>query len=290
MFYSNNTKRGFADTDGTLYWGTGNVFWVSPTGAVTAPSLTVPTVAGGSTAAQDLQLQSTTHPTKGKIRLGANAFYDEATGDTHFPGAGANSFRVGVGSTAGNSGVAVGPGATVANGFGVATGYQANASNFGVAIGYLASATGTNAFALGRQASATHAYACAVGFLTASTRDYEFRWGSGNPLSTAPVFALAGNSSTTRNLGVFDVQTEWVDATHATRKSRAKIGTYDFGGFREGVRMESDGAQALLSFFGGSAVARQAAIPNTSGADLATLEAEVNKLKAVIRAYNLMAP
>lgn len=44
-----------------------------------------------------------------------------------------------------------------------------------------------------------------------------------------------------------------------------------------------------LAFWGKTPIAQPAAIPDTSGADLATLEAEVNQLKALLRSVGLMA-
>lgn len=43
-----------------------------------------------------------------------------------------------------------------------------------------------------------------------------------------------------------------------------------------------------LSFYSGTPVTQRPAIPNTTGANIAALEAEVNKLKQLLRDYNLM--
>lgn len=58
MFYSNNTRRGFADTDGTLYWGTGNVFHVAPGGKVTTPGRDGPIVTHADAATIPLDLSA----------------------------------------------------------------------------------------------------------------------------------------------------------------------------------------------------------------------------------------
>lgn len=102
--------------------------------------------------------------------------------------------------------------------------------------------------------------------------------------------AFVAASSTTANQAQGRVTPAWVDSTHATRKGRVSLLAADFSGTdREGVRVESDGTQAMLSFFAGTAVAKQAAIPDTSGATLAALELEVNKLKQLLRNFNLMS-
>ncbi|SHF15182.1 Right handed beta helix region [Pedobacter caeni] len=58
----------------------------------------------------------------------------------------------------------------------------------------------------------------------------------------------------------------------------------------------SDGAMKLaeptgkLGFFGQTPIVKYNAIPNTTGATLSALEEELNKLKALVRAYGLMTP
>jgi len=44
-----------------------------------------------------------------------------------------------------------------------------------------------------------------------------------------------------------------------------------------------------LAFFGANAVAQRGANPDTTGATVAALEAEINELKSLLRAYGLMA-
>lgn len=211
--------------------------------------LITPLIQGGTTAAAPLRLSSTSHSTKGRIEFGANAYYDEATGDTNFPGTAANSVRIGPGATATLNATAMGVGAGATNG-GTSFGRSASAAQDCVAIGYGTVANSLNGIALGRLSNSAHNYACVIGTSITSSRVNEFRYGS-TGAATTPILALSGTSSTTTNLNIFDIQTEWVDSTHATRKSRAKLGTYDFGGFREGLRLESDGTQSLVSIGGG---------------------------------------
>jgi hypothetical protein len=75
-------------------------------------------------------------------------------------------------------------------------------------------------------------------------------------------WTLQGQSSTTagRNMAVVDAA--WADATDASRKGRLVARACDSTGTdREGWRVESDGTQALVGFFGQSAGAR----PTVSG-------------------------
>ena len=52
----------------------------------------------------------------------------------------------------------------------------------------------------------------------------------------------------------------FTDAAAASFKTRGTLLANDFNGEREAIRWEGDGSQALLSFFGGTAVAKQSAL------------------------------
>jgi len=116
--------------------------------------------------------------------------------------------------------------------------------------------------------------------------------GLGSLTSAAP-HTLRGVSSTStiRDLAYLDAG--FVSSADATYTGCVALAAQDYNatsGGREGVRVSSDGTQALVGFYGGTPVSRQAAIPDTSGAALSALEAEVNKVKQLIRNLNLMAP
>jgi hypothetical protein len=71
---------------------------------------------------------------------------------------------------------------------------------------------------------------------------------------------LAAKSSTTVDMPQAGIASEWVNATHATRTSRLKLSTNDYGGAREGIRVESDGAVPRLGFYGATAVVKPTAL------------------------------
>lgn len=77
---------------------------------------------------------------------------------------------------------------------------------------------------------------------------------------------LAAKSSTTTDTLQGALSASWVDATHATRKARTRIWAADSTGLREGVRIEADGTQVLLGFYGGNAVAKPTALTATVAA------------------------
>ena len=53
------------------------------------------------------------------------------------------------------------------------------------------------------------------------------------------------------------ITSAWADSTHATWKGRLTLNALDYNGSREGLRIESDGTQALFGAFGHAAVAQQ---------------------------------
>jgi hypothetical protein len=83
---------------------------------------------------------------------------------------------------------------------------------------------------------------------------------AGNASQTAPLVVLEQKSSTStlRNAGVVDATL--ATATDASWKGRLVLYAGDFSssnaGQREGVRVESDGTQPLLGFYGHAAVAK----------------------------------
>lgn len=92
-----------------------------------------------------------------------------------------------------------------------------------------------------------------------------------------------GKSSTTAGQSMMALDWQWSTATHASRKALSCWHVYDTAK-REGIRIEADGSQAMLGFFGVAAVARASAYTQTystadkthanfTSADLATTAA-----------------
>ena len=77
---------------------------------------------------------------------------------------------------------------------------------------------------------------------------------------------FAAKSSTTVDTPQAGISSEWVNATHATRTSRLKLSANDYGGAREGIRIESDGAVLRLGFYGATAVVKPTALTATVSA------------------------
>jgi hypothetical protein len=76
-----------------------------------------------------------------------------------------------------------------------------------------------------------------------------------NGFGAAVRFVLQSTGQENRNAGLITVA--WVDATDSSRKAKLALAASDSAGDREGIRVEADGSQALLAFFGGgTAVAR----------------------------------
>ena len=68
---------------------------------------------------------------------------------------------------------------------------------------------------------------------------------------------LNAQSSTTAGQSAALIAASWIVATHASRTARLALSAYDYGGAREGVRIDTDGSAALLGFYGHAAVAQQ---------------------------------
>lgn len=71
-------------------------------------------------------------------------------------------------------------------------------------------------------------------------------------------------SSTTSSQDAFELTTEWVVATHASRTARGKLIAYDTAA-RECIRIEASGSAPMVGFFGAAAVIQQAGTGEATG-------------------------
>jgi hypothetical protein len=271
--------------------GTGNPLVKDATDATKLAAFDASSIATGTTRTYTLPNVSGTLALNGSTAAPLSA-----------PGAGTSSERYGAGATAtGNSSTALGPGAT-ATGNGATTVGSSAAAAFGVgvAIGYNSTA-GNSAqnVVIGGQATASNSItsaSIALGYLAAATANATMVVGS----TTAPIneaifaassggFTLTGQAQSStavlRNAG--RVVATLPTGTDASRKGRlAGLACDAAGTDREGWRVESDGTQPLVSFYGVAAVARAAAIADADGT-LADLTTKYNLLKNAIKALGL---
>jgi hypothetical protein len=99
-------------------------------------------------------------------------------------------------------------------------------------------------------------------------------------------------SSTTEDRDAATINAEWATATDATRMGRMKLYARDAASLREGLRIESDGAQPLVGFLGAAAVARAAHIANPTGGDPAVdvqARTAINAILVVLENLGLVA-
>jgi len=82
---------------------------------------------------------------------------------------------------------------------------------------------------------------------------------------------------------------QWADDTDATRKGRTILQADDFNGVREGLRIEADGAAAMLGFYGAAAVANQTVTGGTAKAALESLLSAVENLGLIDDQTNIVA-
>lgn len=98
----------------------------------------------------------------------------------------------------------------------------------------------------------------------------------------------AAKSSTTVSTGQASLASEWVDATHATRKARITISASDYSGAREGFRCESDGTQIKTSVNGVPAAARAAALTAEIPGDVTRDELRLTELYNACKNFGII--
>ena len=93
-----------------------------------------------------------------------------------------------------------------------------------------------------------------------NTQGLTFTVGANSTGTPTTSFGVTQNftleSSTTADQLAAKIDVLWATATHASRKARMVLSAYDTAA-REGIRIEADGAAAMLGFYGTSAVAKQ---------------------------------
>lgn len=98
---------------------------------------------------------------------------------------------------------------------------------------------------------------------------------------------LQAESSTTASQTLGAILAEWITATHASRAAQIKLEVNDYGGARAALTAQADGAQALLSVFGVTPVARQSHIADPSGGSTVDAEARsaINAILTALENY-----
>lgn len=76
------------------------------------------------------------------------------------------------------------------------------------------------------------------------------------------------DSSTTADRNAAEIDVSWATATDASRKGRMTLSAWDATAAREGLRVETDGTQALLGMYGAAALAKQT-VTGSKGANAA---------------------
>lgn len=116
-------------------------------------------------------------------------------------------------------------------------------------------------------------------------------YGSGNATGNISVIAHGSGSSDASGyayaMGAGDARVEdvaWTEEGVAYSSAISKRASV-----KAGIESVVDATSARMGFFGVTPVAKAAANADTSGATLANLEIEVNELKALLRAYGLLA-
>lgn len=95
---------------------------------------------------------------------------------------------------------------------------------------------------------------------------------------------VGGKSSTTDSAPMATIEWVWIVSTHASRTARLRLLVSDFNSTsREGLRIDADGTQALVGFFGTAAAAQQTITGSRGGnAALASLLTGLANLGLII--------
>jgi hypothetical protein len=90
-------------------------------------------------------------------------------------------------------------------------------------------------------------------------------------------------SSTTVDVPATTIVHNWVVNTHASRTTRMTLNALDFGGTREGLRIQSSGSASMIGFLGAAAAIRQ-----TGGALTAAATYGANEQSMLNKAYTCL--
>jgi hypothetical protein len=223
---------------------------------------------GGATSSEQFGAGATVNGLQSSTALGASANIFPNGGDVTGLGTavGYNASAMGHNCTALGANSLAG---AVGNGDCFALGYSAQATGSqSVALGSTSTADHSQAIAVGYSAAAQQARAIALGYAVTVSQNQGVGIGYGANVTASgewcfcsrdftPTLHFQTNSSTStvRNVGGFVLT--WATSTDATRKGRiAMVACDSTGTDREGLRVESDGTQSLIGFYGATAIAR----------------------------------
>lgn len=123
--------------------------------------------------------------------------------------------------------------------------------SYSTIIGANSSVSSDGLIAMGYSAQATHNNAVAIGWGVASQEDYEYVFGSRETASSSPSIRLHGSTNAFTGQDVFELDTEWIDSTNGTRKSRATLSVFDTAE-RTFMQADATGSGVTTSFNGGN--------------------------------------
>jgi hypothetical protein len=189
-------------------------------------------------------------------------------------------------SSSHNSNTIIGQGSSATNGSNVVIGQGlSTGASGGILIGQSSTNTGSNGGGIGTFCATTHESAFTMGYGSTSAAAAELSWGSRVLANEQPRFRMAGSTTIFVGRDMALLACTWVVSTDATRTARVTLSTYDFGGTREGFRVEGSGTATLVSVYGAAAVARAAAI--TAPTDLATSIVAITAIRDAVKAFGI---
>jgi hypothetical protein len=263
------------DGSGDAVAGTAGTDYVYPGGVSGGQTIDGDTASGG-----NLTLYSTSHATKGNIYLNGTATKVDASGNFTLDCTGSTPTSPRV---IGFSSLPVGSSAQLQIGdahHGLQLSPGANMQVYGY---YGIVFTGNHGFGAPTFVAASTDFGCRFAGAQTNSKVVEILGASGQ---SAPLLTLMqlSSTSTPRNAGVIDATLPTATDASWTGRIVGYAGDYTSSntGQREGWRVESDGTQPLLSFFGGSAVAKPTVTGSRGG------NAAVQSLLSALAALGLI--
>lgn len=148
-----------------------------------------------------------------------------------------------------NGGIGIGYFSSGTGGSSTAVGFNCAASNGAFAFGVVCNASAYGASAIGFACQASAGFSGAYGAYANATQSGEFCFSGYNNNGNIKIQVLtSGTGSSVANTTM--MQAAWADSNHATRKGRMTLSAFDASAAREGLRIESDGTNALTAIGG----------------------------------------
>ncbi|MFA7395120.1 MAG: hypothetical protein WCZ69_01710, partial [Candidatus Paceibacterota bacterium] len=133
----------------------------------------------------------------------------------------------------------------------IGNGLVAN-SQYSVLVGSSAGVSNNGSVAIGYSAYADEAHGIAIGRGVNTDRAYQTMFGSRYGEGINPSLTLMGSTANYQGRNIFDLTTNWLDSTDATRRGQVMFSTENKNGSVEFMRVDATDAGTITQFLGGN--------------------------------------